>query len=169
MELRDIPSRVRASVHGGSPWRILTGRSIFIVEDEPLIALELAQAFERVGARVTVTRTRQGHCAWWRVTGFWLRYSIMRWAMATALNYARSSRTAGFPSCSTAKFSQIDGWLPRCSACGQTIDRSGVRDHAGFTNSPIKSNLSGHRRGVASKTIPGCSLPSLHLLPPSWD
>jgi DNA-binding NtrC family response regulator len=37
--------------------RILTGRSILIVEDEPLIAMDLTQAFERAGARVTTSKT----------------------------------------------------------------------------------------------------------------
>jgi DNA-binding response OmpR family regulator len=35
----------------------LQGRSILIVEDEPLIAMDLAQAFEKVGAFVTTTAT----------------------------------------------------------------------------------------------------------------
>ena len=35
----------------------LKGRSILIVEDEPLIALDIAQAFERVGAVITTSRT----------------------------------------------------------------------------------------------------------------
>jgi CheY-like chemotaxis protein len=33
----------------------LAGRSILIVEDEPLIALDVAQAFEKAGARVAKT------------------------------------------------------------------------------------------------------------------
>ena len=36
---------------------ILTGRSILIVEDEPLIALDIVQAFESAGARVVSTST----------------------------------------------------------------------------------------------------------------
>jgi DNA-binding NtrC family response regulator len=35
----------------------LAGRSILIIEDEALIALDLAQAFERAGAEVTTTST----------------------------------------------------------------------------------------------------------------
>ncbi|HSI73553.1 MAG TPA: hypothetical protein VK934_10285 [Fimbriimonas sp.] len=35
----------------------LAGRSILIIEDEALIALDLAQAFERAGAKVTTTST----------------------------------------------------------------------------------------------------------------
>jgi DNA-binding NtrC family response regulator len=35
----------------------LNGRSILIVEDEPLISLEIAQAFRKVGALVTITST----------------------------------------------------------------------------------------------------------------
>jgi len=35
----------------------LQGRTILIVEDEPLIALDIAQAFERGGAFVTTTNT----------------------------------------------------------------------------------------------------------------
>jgi DNA-binding response OmpR family regulator len=35
----------------------LAGRSILIIEDEALIALDLAQAFERAGAHVTTTST----------------------------------------------------------------------------------------------------------------
>ena len=36
---------------------ILRGRSILIVEDEPLIALDIAQAFEDAGAEIVVTST----------------------------------------------------------------------------------------------------------------
>jgi DNA-binding response OmpR family regulator len=36
---------------------ILTGRLVLIVEDEPLIAMDLAQTFERAGARVTTTKS----------------------------------------------------------------------------------------------------------------
>ena len=35
----------------------LHGRSILIVEDEPLIAFDLAQAFENAGAEIVVTYT----------------------------------------------------------------------------------------------------------------
>ncbi len=35
----------------------LAGRSILIIEDEALIALDLARAFERAGAEVTTTST----------------------------------------------------------------------------------------------------------------
>jgi DNA-binding response OmpR family regulator len=35
----------------------LKGSAVLIVEDEPLIALDIAQAFERVGALVTTTNT----------------------------------------------------------------------------------------------------------------
>jgi DNA-binding response OmpR family regulator len=35
----------------------LAGRSILIIEDEALIALDLAQAFEKAGAEVTTTST----------------------------------------------------------------------------------------------------------------
>ena len=35
----------------------LAGRSILIIEDEALIALDLAQAFEKAGANVTTTST----------------------------------------------------------------------------------------------------------------
>ena len=35
----------------------LAGRSILVVEDEPLIALEIANAFTEVGARVTTVRS----------------------------------------------------------------------------------------------------------------
>lgn len=35
----------------------LSGRSILIVEDEPLIALDIATAFEQAGAKVTTTNT----------------------------------------------------------------------------------------------------------------
>jgi DNA-binding NtrC family response regulator len=35
----------------------LSGRSILIVEDEPLIALDIAQAFEDAGAEIVVTST----------------------------------------------------------------------------------------------------------------
>jgi DNA-binding response OmpR family regulator len=39
--------------------RPLPGRSILIVEDEPVIALEIAMAFEKAGAEVTTTTTLQ--------------------------------------------------------------------------------------------------------------
>jgi len=35
----------------------LTGRSILIVEDEPLIVMDIAQAFEATGAALTTTNT----------------------------------------------------------------------------------------------------------------
>jgi CheY-like chemotaxis protein len=35
----------------------LTGRSILVVEDEPLIAMDIEQAFKNAGARVVLTRT----------------------------------------------------------------------------------------------------------------
>ena len=38
---------------------ILQGRSILIVEDEPLIAMEIVRAFESAGARVLKTYTLQ--------------------------------------------------------------------------------------------------------------
>ncbi len=41
----------------------LTGRLILIAEDEPLIALEIAQAFEAEGARVIATRNLTGALA----------------------------------------------------------------------------------------------------------
>ena len=37
----------------------LSGRTILIVEDEPLIALDIASAFEQAGAKVTTTNTLQ--------------------------------------------------------------------------------------------------------------
>jgi DNA-binding response OmpR family regulator len=37
--------------------RILIGRSVLIVEDEPVIAMEIAGAFEGAGARVLRTNT----------------------------------------------------------------------------------------------------------------
>jgi DNA-binding NtrC family response regulator len=39
--------------------RILTDRLVLIVEDELLIAMDLAQTFERAGARVTTTNSLQ--------------------------------------------------------------------------------------------------------------
>ena len=36
---------------------ILDGRSILIVEDEPLIAMDIVQAFEATGAKLTTTNT----------------------------------------------------------------------------------------------------------------
>ena len=36
----------------------LNGREVLIVEDETLIALEIVQAFHKVGALATVTRTQ---------------------------------------------------------------------------------------------------------------
>ena len=39
--------------------RPLVGRSILIVEDEPLIALDIRRSFEAAGARVVVMRTLQ--------------------------------------------------------------------------------------------------------------
>ena len=36
---------------------ILTGRSILIVEDEPLIAIDIANAFTQVGARAVTVRS----------------------------------------------------------------------------------------------------------------
>jgi DNA-binding response OmpR family regulator len=36
----------------------LAGRLILVVEDEPLVALDIAQSFERAGARVITTRAR---------------------------------------------------------------------------------------------------------------
>jgi len=41
----------------------LTGRLILIAEDEPLIAFEIAQAFEAEGARVIATRNLTGALA----------------------------------------------------------------------------------------------------------
>jgi DNA-binding response OmpR family regulator len=38
---------------------ILDGRSILIVEDEPLIAMDIVQAFEATGAKLTTTNTLQ--------------------------------------------------------------------------------------------------------------
>jgi len=40
------------SARSDAPWR-----SILIVEDEPLIALDIAQAFEDAGAEIVVTST----------------------------------------------------------------------------------------------------------------
>ena len=37
--------------------RILTGRSILVVEDEPLIAIDIANAFTQAGARVLTVRS----------------------------------------------------------------------------------------------------------------
>jgi DNA-binding response OmpR family regulator len=42
---------------------LLTGRLILIAEDEPLIAFEIAQAFEAEGARVIATRNLTGALA----------------------------------------------------------------------------------------------------------
>jgi DNA-binding NtrC family response regulator len=38
-------------------YSILNGLSILVVEDEPLIALDISQAFEAVGAHLTITNT----------------------------------------------------------------------------------------------------------------
>jgi DNA-binding response OmpR family regulator len=35
----------------------LTGHSILIVEDEPLISMDIAQAFRAAGAKITITNT----------------------------------------------------------------------------------------------------------------
>lgn len=35
----------------------LKGRTILIVEDEPLIAIDIAEAFQKAGAEVTTTTT----------------------------------------------------------------------------------------------------------------
>jgi DNA-binding NtrC family response regulator len=39
--------------------RPLAGRSILIVEDEPLIAIQLSQVFEHAGARIVTRKTLQ--------------------------------------------------------------------------------------------------------------
>ena len=73
--------------------RILTGRSILIVEDEPLIAIDIANAFTQAGARVLTV----GHCVTrsrlWRMTLCPRPYLIMRWATVTALSFARGSKS----------------------------------------------------------------------------
>jgi len=76
------------------PWtEYLTGRSILIVEDEPLIAIDIANAFTQAGARVLTV----GHCVTrsrlWRMVPCRPPYLIMRWATVTVLSFARGSKS----------------------------------------------------------------------------
>jgi hypothetical protein len=77
---------------------ILTGRSVLIVEDEPLIAMEIVQAFELAGARLVLNNTR---CP--------LRCLIMASAMVTVQHYANGSRNLTSRSCFIAAITTLDG------------------------------------------------------------
>jgi DNA-binding response OmpR family regulator len=49
---------LQSFVHGGfAMTAVLTGRAVLIVEDEPLIAMEIVEALERAGARVLSANT----------------------------------------------------------------------------------------------------------------
>ena len=72
--------------------RPLVGRSILIVEDEPLIALDIRRSFEAAGARVVVMRTLQTALAAVEDPDLQPPSSIMRWGKMTARNYASGSR-----------------------------------------------------------------------------
>jgi DNA-binding response OmpR family regulator len=37
----------------------LVGRTVLIIEDEPLVALDISQSFEKAGARVVAAHTRE--------------------------------------------------------------------------------------------------------------
>jgi len=66
----------------------LAGRLILVVEDEPLVALDIAQSFERAGARVITTRVRSDAVA--KPREFQRPFSILALATVTAGLYTLS-------------------------------------------------------------------------------
>ena len=76
----------------------LEGRSILIVEDEPLIVMDITQAFEPTGAALTTTNTLKHALILVEHDG--LSGAILDHAlpMAIALCFARASRSGASPS-----------------------------------------------------------------------
>ena len=50
--------------------RPLAGRSILVVEDEPVIALDIVMAFEKAGAQVTTTTPSDMPRSWLRTMAY---------------------------------------------------------------------------------------------------
>ena len=73
---------------------ILKDRAILIVEDEPLIAMEIVRAFESAGARVLKTSTLRQALVLVEEQVCPLRCSTMASAMVTARNCASGSRNS---------------------------------------------------------------------------
>jgi CheY-like chemotaxis protein len=73
--------------------RPLVGRSILIVEDEPLIALDIQREFEAAGARVVLKRSLQSALVAVEEDAPSAAILIMRCLMATAPCFADGSKS----------------------------------------------------------------------------
>ena len=79
----------------------LEGRSILVVEDEPLIVMDITQAFEATGAALTTTNTLKHALILVEHDG--LSGAILDHALGGEnSSFALVSRSAGFPSSCTA-------------------------------------------------------------------
>ena len=76
----------------------LTGRSILVVEDEPLIAMAISQALEKSGAEVTTTNTLRH--ALLLVEDDGLSAAILDHSLGDGNSslLSRASRNGGYPS-----------------------------------------------------------------------
>jgi CheY-like chemotaxis protein len=68
----------------------LEGRSILVVEDQPLVALDITQQFEAAGAALTTTNTLHHALILVNTTG----YRAPSWIMRSATETARYSAPA---------------------------------------------------------------------------
>jgi hypothetical protein len=76
----------------------LTGRSILVVEDEPLIAMAVSQALEESGAEVTTTNTLGTPYFSWSTTDCRPPSWITRSVTVTVPCFTRVSRNGAYPS-----------------------------------------------------------------------
>jgi DNA-binding response OmpR family regulator len=107
--------------------RPLEGRSILIVEDEPLIALDIAQAFEGAGAALTTTNTL--HHALTLVEQDGLSAAILDHALGDGNNSQLCARLKerGVPFMIYTGYPKVDGecaeglHLPKPAAQGELV------------------------------------------------
>lgn len=76
----------------------LTGRSILVVEDEPLIAMAISQALEESGAEVTTTNTLRHALLLVEHEDCRPPSWITRSVTVTVPSFTRASRNGAYPS-----------------------------------------------------------------------
>jgi CheY-like chemotaxis protein len=76
----------------------LQGRSILIVEDNPIIVMDVTLAFEHTGAALTTTNTLKHALLLVGTMAYRAPSWIMRWATRTAHFFTSASMRGAFPS-----------------------------------------------------------------------
>jgi len=125
----------------------LLGRSILVVEDEPLIVMDITQAFAHTGAEMTTTNTLRHALMLVEHDGLSAAILDIPWATVTVRTFARDSRIAASPSSSIAgslkSKARVTGhristnrrpprsWLPQWKACSRARRRARAREGFG--------------------------------------